>query len=66
MLKQRRLRLICSSAVAMVRNDTVGITDGRLGTEGIVGGRVGNLTSGGLGKLGGTVKPGVLCVGARR
>ncbi|KAB5548320.1 hypothetical protein DKX38_011726 [Salix brachista] len=33
--------VIHNDAVAMVRNDTVGITDGRLGTEGIVGGRVG-------------------------
>jgi hypothetical protein len=39
---------------------------GGLGTEGIVGGSGGNLTSGGSGKLGGTVKPRILHVGGRR
>lgn len=47
-------------------NDTEGIDDGGLGTEGIVGGSGGNLTNGGSGKLGGTVKPRILCVGGRR
>lgn len=47
-------------------NDTKGIDDGGLGTEGIVGGSGGNLTNGGSGKLGGTVKPRILHVGGRR
>lgn len=53
-------------AVALVGNDTEGIEDGGLGTEGIVGGSGGNLTSGGSGKLGGTVKLRILRVGGRR
>lgn len=51
---------------AVVGNDTEGIEDGGLGTEGIDGGSGGNLTSGGSGKLGRTVKPRILHVGGRR
>ncbi|KAJ6908395.1 hypothetical protein NC651_018732 [Populus alba x Populus x berolinensis] len=51
---------------ALVGNDTEGIDDGGLGTEGIVGGSGGNLTNGGSGKLGVTVKPRILRVGGRR
>jgi hypothetical protein len=50
----------------VVGNDTEGIEDGGLGTEGIDGGSGGNLTSGGSGKLGRTVKPRILHVGGRR